>query len=74
MATVAVRGTGTAYGTPDEASLSLRVESLRPTAAEALADVAERTKALVTHCHEGLRAFRDIRESLRRGRPQRLDA
>lgn len=52
MATVAVRGTGTAYGTPDEASLSLRVESLRPTAAEALADVAERTKALVALCHE----------------------
>jgi uncharacterized protein YggE len=47
MATVTVRGTGTAYGTPDEATLGLGIESVRGTAAEALADVAERTKALV---------------------------
>ena len=52
MATVVVGGTGTAYGTPDEASLWLRVESLRATAAEALADVAERTTVLVALCHE----------------------
>lgn len=52
MATVTVRGTGTAYGTPDEATLGLGVESVRGTAAEALADVAERMKALVTLCHE----------------------
>jgi len=52
MATITVRGTGTAYGTPDEATLGLAVESVRPTAAEALADVAERTTALMTLCHE----------------------
>jgi uncharacterized protein len=52
MASVTVRGTGTAYGTPDEATVGLGVESLRPTAAEALADVAERTGRLVTLCHE----------------------
>ena len=52
MATITVRGTGTAYGTPDEATIRLGVESLRPTAAEALADVAERTTTLVTLCRE----------------------
>jgi uncharacterized protein YggE len=52
MASVTVRGTGTAYGTPDEATVGLGVESLRPTAAEALAEVAERTSGLVTLCHE----------------------
>ena len=36
MATITVRGTGTAYGTPDEATLGLAVESVRPSAAEAL--------------------------------------
>ena len=52
MATVTVRGTGTAYGTPDEATLGLGVDAVRPTAAEALADVAERTETLVTVCRE----------------------
>jgi len=52
MATVTVRGTGTAYGTPDEATLGLGVEAVRPTAAAALQEVAERTNSLVTLCHE----------------------
>jgi uncharacterized protein YggE len=60
MATVTVRGTGTAYGTPDEATVGLSVESVRPTAAEALADVAERTSALVTLCHEQGLEQRDV--------------
>ena len=41
MATVTVRGTGTANGTPDEATLGRSLDA-----------VAERTKALVTLCHE----------------------
>jgi hypothetical protein len=52
MATITVRGTGTAYGTPDEASVGLSVDAVRPTAAEALTDVTERTAALVTLCRE----------------------
>lgn len=52
MATITVRGTGTAYGTPDEATLGLSLDAVRPTAAEALADVAERTGTLVSLCHE----------------------
>jgi uncharacterized protein YggE len=53
MATITVRGTGTAYGTPDEAANGSSVESLRGTADEALADVAERTKALVFNLEPG---------------------
>jgi uncharacterized protein len=52
MATITVRGTGTAYGTPDEATLGLSLDALRPTAAEALAEVTERSSALVALCRE----------------------
>lgn len=52
MTTVTVRGEGSARAAPDEATLELAVESLRPTPAEALADVAARGEILVTLCHE----------------------
>jgi uncharacterized protein YggE len=52
VTTITVRGEGMARTAPDEATLELAVESLRPTPAEALADVAERGEALVTLCHE----------------------
>jgi uncharacterized protein len=52
MATVTVRGTGIAAGTPDEAALTLGVEPVRPTAADALADVAARTEELLSACRE----------------------
>ena len=53
MATITVRGTGTAYGTPDEATVGLAVEAVRPTAAEALAEASRADEhRLVTLCHE----------------------
>jgi uncharacterized protein len=52
MATITVRGTGAAFGTPDEATLGLSLDAVRATAAEALADVTERSAALVTLCRE----------------------
>lgn len=50
MATITVRGTGTAHATPDEATVGLGIDVVRATAAEALADVTERTTKLVTLC------------------------
>jgi uncharacterized protein YggE len=52
MATITVSGVGIASGTPDEATLVLGVETVRPTAAEALEDVAARTSELVALCGE----------------------
>lgn len=52
MATITVTGTGVAAATPDEASLTLGVEAVRPTAAEALADVTTRTEELLAACRE----------------------
>ena len=60
MATITVRGTGTVHATPDEATIDLGVEAVRPTAAEALSDVAGRTSSLVTLCHELGLGDRDI--------------
>jgi uncharacterized protein len=52
MATVTVRGVGTARTSPDEASVSLTMEAVEQTAAAALAKVAERTQALIELCDE----------------------
>jgi uncharacterized protein YggE len=47
MATVTVVGRGSVSTPPDEASLSLTVEAVRPTASDALSDVADRTRTLL---------------------------
>jgi uncharacterized protein len=46
MASVTVRGTGTAGATPDEATVILELAELRPTAEEAYTQVAGRSAAL----------------------------
>ena len=52
MSTVTARGTAVARTAPDEASLELSVEALRPSPGEALADVATRAETLVALCDE----------------------
>jgi uncharacterized protein YggE len=52
MTSVTVQGSGLARTTPDEATLELSVEAVRPTPAEALAEVAERGDELVRLCGE----------------------
>jgi uncharacterized protein len=52
MATVTVKGRATVAVAPDEAALALGVEAVRPTAAEALTDVAERVERLTALCDE----------------------
>jgi uncharacterized protein YggE len=52
MSRITVRGSGIARTAPDEATLELTVEALRPSPAEALDEVAARGEALVTLCHE----------------------
>lgn len=47
MATLTVVGRATVSVPPDEASLALTVEAVRPAAPEALADVAERARTLI---------------------------
>jgi uncharacterized protein YggE len=49
---ITVRGSGVARTAPDEATLELTVEALRPSPAEALEEVAARAEALVTVCYE----------------------
>ncbi len=50
MATVTVRGTGQARTSPDEASVTITLDAVEPTAAAALARVAERTRATLELC------------------------
>jgi uncharacterized protein YggE len=52
MATIVVRGRGSASGRPDEAVVMLEVAAVREAAAEAFADVAERSAALEQVCDE----------------------
>jgi uncharacterized protein YggE len=50
MASVTVRGTGHVRTSPDEASVTLTLDAVEPTAAAALAKVAERTRAALELC------------------------
>jgi uncharacterized protein YggE len=52
MASVTVLGRGVARTEPDEATVVLTVEAIRPSAAEALQDVSARAQALVALCDE----------------------
>jgi uncharacterized protein YggE len=52
MATVTVRGTGTATAQPDDVTVGLTVESLRPTAAEAFEDATRLASEVVSLCDE----------------------
>jgi hypothetical protein len=52
MATLTVVGRAEVSVPPDEASLALAVDAVSPTASEALADVAERTKSLIALLEE----------------------
>jgi uncharacterized protein YggE len=52
MATVTVRGTGTATAQPDDVTVGLSVESLRPTASEAFADATRLASDVVSLCDE----------------------
>jgi uncharacterized protein YggE len=52
MTSVTVRGFARVRAAPDEATLELTVESLRPTPAEALAEATARAEELVALCDE----------------------
>lgn len=52
MGTVVVRGTGTARTSPDEATVGLELSAVRPSAKEALADVASTTASALALCDE----------------------
>ena len=52
MATITVRGTGTATAQPDAVTVGLRVEALRPTASEAFAEATRLAEAVVSLCDE----------------------
>jgi len=52
MATVSVRGSGTAAAQPDEVTVGLGVETLRPSAAEAFAEAARLVTEVVSLCEE----------------------
>jgi hypothetical protein len=52
MATVTVKGRASVAVAPDEAALALGVEAVRPTAAEALEDVAGRVERLTELCDD----------------------
>jgi len=52
MATITVRGRGTASAQPDEVTVGLTVEALRPSAAEAFAEATRLAEAVVALCDE----------------------
>jgi uncharacterized protein YggE len=52
MATVTVRGTGTATAAPDDVTVGLCVEALRPTASEAFAEATRLATDVVSLCDE----------------------
>jgi uncharacterized protein len=52
MATVSVRGTGTATAQPDDVTVGLSVETLRPTASEAFAEATQLASDVVSLCDE----------------------
>jgi uncharacterized protein YggE len=52
MATVTVRGTGTATAQPDDVTVGLTVESLRPAASEAFADASRLASEVLSLCDE----------------------
>ena len=52
MATVTVRGTGTATTQPDDVTVGLSVESLRPTASEAFAEATRLASDVAALCDE----------------------
>jgi len=52
MATVSVRGTGTATAQPDDVTVGLSVEALRPTASEAFAEATRLAGDVVSLCDE----------------------
>jgi uncharacterized protein YggE len=52
MATVTVRGQGTATAEPDDVTVGLSVESLRPTAAEAFEDATRLASEVVSLCDD----------------------
>jgi uncharacterized protein YggE len=52
MATVSVRGTGTATAQPDDVTVGLSVEALRPSASEAFAEATRLAAEVVSLCDE----------------------
>ena len=52
MATISVRGTGTVTAQPDDVTVGLGVEALRPSAAEAFAEATRLAEAVVALCDE----------------------